>query len=194
MSLSFENLLVIVGSYLLGSIPCGLIMARIMGLGDIRTKGSGNIGATNAFRVGGKKLGAITLLLDFLKGFAAVRLASIYGPQGSEFYAAFFAVFGHIFSIWLWFKGGKGVATTFAVIATLDVKFGLLMLGVWTAVFGISRISSLSSIITVIVTSAIATFANNPDFTKLTIVLGVLILFKHKDNILRLIKGQEGKI
>lgn len=192
--MGFEAALVVLSAYLIGSLPCGFLLAKLLGHGDIRKAGSGNIGATNAFRVGGKFLGVATLLLDVLKGWLAVYLAQRFAEPELVYGAAFAAVFGHIFPIWLKFKGGKGVATTLAVVTTIEPLIGVWMLACWVVAFGLSRISSLSSIIAIILTNVLCSFYGNENLTKLMVMLGVLILFRHKENILRLIKGEEGKI
>ena len=123
-----------------GSIPFGLIIAKIAGVGDIRQQGSGNIGATNMARIAGKKLGFLTLLFDALKGIIAIKLASTYSTNHQLIlYSALAVIFGHIFPVWLNFKGGKGVATSLAVILTLNIKIGIFICLVWILVFVVTK-------------------------------------------------------
>lgn len=180
-------------SYLLGSIPCGLLIAKYAGIGDIRKQGSGNIGATNLLRTGGKKLGAITLACDALKGFIPVLLAKLYGSDWAASFAALSAVLGHIFPVWLNFKGGKGVATTLAVLLALSWPLFIFSALCWVGVFYISRISSLSAIVMMVTTPVIAMFFSKGSVAFVVLVLAVIVIYKHKDNILRLLKGQETK-
>jgi glycerol-3-phosphate acyltransferase PlsY len=190
MNLLF-NLLFIVLAYFLGSIPFGLIVGKVAGIGDIRQQGSGNIGATNMLRAGGKKLGIITLILDGLKGFIPVFLAKQYGLEWAVPLAALAAVLGHIFPIWLNFKGGKGVATAIAVYAALLPGLFIFAGFAWVAVFYISRISSLSSIVMMIATSIVAIFFANGSVGLAVLVISIIVVYKHKENIIRLMRGQE---
>lgn len=185
------NLLFIIIAYLMGSIPCGLLIAKYAGIGDIRQQGSGNIGATNVLRNGGKKLGAITLALDALKGLVPVLLARKFGSDWVAAFAGIVAVIGHVFPVWLQFKGGKGVATTLAVYAALSPGLFVFAGLCWLGVFYISRISSLSSIMTMVVVPVIALFFTKGSVAFAVFFLSVLVIYKHKDNILRLMRGQE---
>ena len=178
-------------SYLMGSIPCGLLVAKYAGKGDIRTQGSGNIGATNLLRVGGRKLGAITLACDVLKGFIPVLFAKKFGSDWGAAFAALAAVLGHIYPVWLEFKGGKGVATTLAVYAALSPGLFIFAGISWLAVFFISRISSLSSIVMMICTPIVAMFFAKGSVIFIAIILSGIVIYKHKENIIRLIRGQE---
>jgi glycerol-3-phosphate acyltransferase PlsY len=203
--------------YLLGSIPFGLILTRAAGLGDVRKIGSGNIGATNVLRTGNKALAAATLLLDGLKGTAAVVLSTylatrlvtppLFGPglegpffafvgfvQASPWVAALGAVIGHIYPVWLGFKGGKGVATYIGVLAGAHWYAAALFAAVWLAVALITRISSLSALAAIL--SVIAYFALKPHPIVLTAVglMSLLVVYKHKANIDRLLKGEEPRI
>lgn len=176
----------------MGSVPCGLLLTKYMGQGDIREQGSGNIGATNVLRNCGKKLGAIALAGDFLKGFFPVLLAKYFGSEWGMSLAALSAVLGHIFPIWLQFKGGKGVATTLAVYAAISPGIFLFAAFIWGAVFFISRISSLSSISSMVVTCAVAMFFAKADGSALVIfILSAIVIYKHKENIMRLLRGEE---
>lgn len=178
-------------AYLMGSIPCGLLVAKYAGMGDIRTQGSGNIGATNVLRNGGKKLGGVTLALDVLKGFIPVLLAKIFGSDWGAAFAGIAAVLGHIFPVWLEFKGGKGVATTLAVYAVLAPGLFVFAGMVWITVFFISRISSLSSIAMMIAIPVVAVFFFKASVIFVTFVLSSIVIYRHKENITRLLRGQE---
>ena len=157
--LHVTDFILLILAYFVGSIPFGMIITKASGKGDIRHKGSGNIGATNAVRVGGMKIGAVVLILDILKGIVAVVLARTYASADIvATLSAGLAVTGHIFPIWLKFKGGKGVATTFAVLTTLYYPVGLLSVLMWLAIFFYTRISSLSARLTMISMPTIAWF------------------------------------
>ena len=187
----FLDLFFIGFAYLMGSIPFGLLVAKYAGIGDIRQQGSGNIGATNVLRNGGKKLGGITLALDVLKGFIPVLLARIFGSDWGAAFAALAAVLGHVFPVWLKFKGGKGVATTLAVYAALSPGLFIFAGIAWLSVFFISRISSLSSISMLIATPVVALFFVKGSVIFVSIILSALVIYKHKENILRLMRGEE---
>jgi glycerol-3-phosphate acyltransferase PlsY len=188
------NLFFIGIAYLMGSIPCGLLLAKYAGKGDIRTQGSGNIGATNVLRNCGKRLGAITLACDALKGFLPVLLAKLCGSDWGAAFAALAAVLGHIFPIWLEFKGGKGVATTLAVYAALSPGLFIFAGLSWLGVFFISRISSLSSIVMMVVTPIVAMFFTKASVSFVAFILSAVVIYKHKDNIIRLLRGQEQSV
>lgn len=189
----FLTLAIIALSYLLGSIPWGLLLSSAAGLGDIRKIGSGNIGATNVLRTGNKKLAALTLLLDALKGAAAVLIARQVAPS-LEQAAALFAALGHMFPLWLGFKGGKGVATGIGVITALNWPTGLSVLALWLPVVFALRISSLATlIVTAAVPVALYSFGR-PDLVPLSLVLIGLIFYKHRENIRRLLTHTEPKI
>ena len=185
------NLFFIIMAYLMGSIPCGLLIAKYAGIGDVRQQGSGNIGATNVLRIGGKKLGALTLVLDALKGFIPVLLAKLFGSDWVAAFAAIAAVCGHIFPVWLNFKGGKGVATTLAVYAAICPGLFVFSGLTWLAVFYLSKISSLSSIITMVFTAVIALFFTKASVFFAVFILSGIVIYKHKENIIRLMRGQE---
>ena len=187
--------------YLLGSIPFGLILTRAAGLGDIRAVGSGNIGATNVLRTGSKKLAALTLLLDALKGTAAVLLAHRIGAMGgiailAGMLGGIGAFLGHLFPVWLGFKGGKGVATYIGCLLGLHWPAALAFCGVWLAMAGIFRISSLAAL----TASAVVPVAMwiggwvSTTLAAVLIALAVLVWIRHKENIARLLAGTEPKI
>lgn len=202
VNFTIYDFLVLILAYLLGSIPFGLIIAKYSGIGDLRKKGSGNIGATNMTRVAGKKLGAFTLLLDGLKGIIAVLIAryATVGENNSEeiiSITAGLAVLGHIFSIWLKFKGGKGVATTLAVYLAVYWPLGLATIIIWLLVFLKTKLSSLSAIFSMLTAPTIALyFADRAGYeiVYLSFFLSVIVTARHHSNILRLINGEEGKI
>lgn len=181
-------------AYLLGTIPFGLLLTRLCGLGDIRSIGSGNIGATNVLRTGRKGLAVATLLLDLLKGFAAVKLIQyIYDSDAAiaTLLAGLFVVLGHVFPIWLRFRGGKGVATTLGVFFALDWLVALTVCAIWVTVFFITRFSSLASILSIGSSPLYAYLLNNIFMSLLCLVLACIIIFTHRQNLLRLLKGTE---
>ena len=186
----FDLFVVLFLAYVLGSIPFGLIFAKFLGVKDLRRSGSGNIGATNAMRVGGKRLGSITLIADALKGVLAVLAARFYvGVEYIEYFAAFAAVFGHIYPIWLGFKGGKGVATTIAVLLTIHPGVGLFMCGVWLIIFCVCRVSAVSSIFSMMCTTLLSLLVGDVYFGLVVCALTVLVVYKHHDNLKRLAIG-----
>ncbi|HWU13222.1 MAG TPA: glycerol-3-phosphate 1-O-acyltransferase PlsY [Caulobacter sp.] len=189
--------LALLGGYLLGSIPFGLIATRLGGAGDIRQIGSGNIGATNVLRSGRKDLAAITLLGDAGKGVVAVLLAR-WLSHGNPFVIALAggaAFTGHLFPVWLKFKGGKGVATFYGVLLAACWPVGLLAAVTWLAVAALFRISSLAALVAAAFAAPFA-LATDQDaaFLGLSLFMAVLIFIRHKDNIGRLLKGQEPRI
>jgi glycerol-3-phosphate acyltransferase PlsY len=181
-------------AYLLGSIPFGLVLTRIAGYGDIRDIGSGNIGATNVLRTGSKSLALLTLLLDAGKGAAAVLIAEQFGPDMTA-YAAAFAFLGHLFPVWLGFKGGKGVATSGGIVLAYVWPVGLAALATWLIVALITRYSSLAAL-TAALLSPLYAWLLTREFqpTEVVAFLAVLIILRHHANIRRLIRGEEGKI
>ena len=180
--------------YLVGSIPFGLILTRIGGLGDIRAIGSGNIGATNVLRTGNKKLAALTLLLDAGKGaFVTVLAFRLYGPD-ITYFASIAVVIGHIFPVWLLFRGGKGMATTFGVLLGTAWPAGLAALATWLAVAAIFRYSSLAALVAMALAPVYAWFLVDPQAGGLMVILAVLVYLKHRGNIRRLLSGTETKI
>jgi glycerol-3-phosphate acyltransferase PlsY len=179
--------------YLLGSIPFGLIFTRMAGLGDVRKIGSGNIGATNVLRTGRKGLAAATLVGDALKGTAAVLIAAQWGPQFATV-AALGAFLGHLFPVWLKFKGGKGVATFIGVLIGLNPLAALIFALIWLGVAFASRYSSLSALVASAATPVVLWLLGEPGMAGMTIILVALLWWKHSQNISRLLAGTEGKI
>ncbi len=183
----------LVGGYLLGSIPFGLIVTRLAGLGDIRSIGSGNIGATNVLRTGRKGLAALTLFGDFAKGFAAVLTAAPWGPELS-LAAGLGAFLGHLFPVWLRFRGGKGVATYLGVLAGVSLPAAAAFAAVWLGVAYLSRYSSLSALTAAFATPMMLGVLNGGPAIGLFTVLTSLIFLRHHENISRLLQGKESKI
>lgn len=183
--------------YALGSIPFGYILTRLSGLGDIRTIGSGNIGATNVLRTGHKGLAALTLLLDGLKGALAVVLGSLIGGTHSAeagLVAGLAAFIGHIFPIWLRFRGGKGVATYLGVIAAVFWQGLLVFTGVWLAVAFTLRYSSLAALAASVATPLALAALGRKHEAALALVMTLFLFWKHSANIGRLWNGEEPKI
>jgi len=179
--------------YLLGSIPFGLLLTRAAGLGDIRKVGSGNIGATNVLRTGRKGLAAATLLLDALKGIAAVLIARQLGELAAVGAAAG-AVLGHMFPVWLSFKGGKGMATTLGVMWGLAWPVGAIACAAWLAFAAVFRYSSLATLLSVVVAAIAAWFLTDSRAAMLLTLLVPLVWARHHQNITRLLAGTEPKI
>jgi len=180
--------------YLLGSIPFGLVITRAAGGPDVRTIGSGNIGATNVLRTGRKGLAAATLLCDALKGTAAVLLAGYYAGHEAALAAGLGAFLGHLFPVWLKFKGGKGVATYIGLLIGLYWPAALVFCGLWLVVAFIGRYSSLSALIASALTPLALYLLGQPTTALLFLVLTVLLWIMHRANIARLLAGTEGKI
>ena len=179
--------------YALGSIPFGLLLAKVAGKGDIREIGSGNIGATNVLRTGSKGLAAAVLLLDAAKGYLAVWLAARWFVNAADS-AALGAVLGHCFPIWLRFKGGKGVATTAGVCFGLAWPIGLAYAVVWLGLLAITRISSLSGMAAAIAAPVAAIVLEEWMFVPALVVITIIVLFLHRANIARLRAGTEPRI
>ena len=179
--------------YGFGSIPFGLILTRLAGKGDVRAQGSGNIGATNVLRAGGKKLAAATLVLDLLKGFVPVFLAALWFWQDMG-WTALFAVLGHCFPVWLGFKGGKGVATNAGVAFGLTWPLGVVYAVTWLGLLAITRISSLAGMAAVIAAAAAAWVMEVRTFAIVLTLIAVLVLWLHRANIRRLMAGTEPKV
>ncbi|MEE1878190.1 glycerol-3-phosphate 1-O-acyltransferase PlsY [Altererythrobacter litoralis] len=180
--------------YLLGSVPFGLLLTKAAGMGDVRQIGSGNIGATNVLRTGKKGLAAATLLLDLVKGFAAVWIAGqLWGGPAMAFGAGA-AVIGHCFPVWLGFKGGKGVATNAGVCFGLALPIGLSYALVWLSILAIFRISSLAGMSAVVAAAAAAPLFGYPEYFPVLAAIAGLIIYLHRANIARLMKGEEPRI
>jgi glycerol-3-phosphate acyltransferase PlsY len=187
------NLLSLAGGYLLGSIPFGLVLARLAGLGDLRQIGSGNIGATNVLRAGSKGVAALTLILDAAKGTVAVLLAARFG-EIAALAAGLGAFLGHVFPVWLGFKGGKGVATYLGVLVGLYWPAALVFAITWLAVAYVTRYSSLAAL-TAVVASVLALAAMGEwRLAALFLLLGGLLYARHAENIGRLARGEETRI
>jgi glycerol-3-phosphate acyltransferase PlsY len=178
-------------AYILGSIPFGLIFTRLAKLGDIRKIGSGNIGATNVMRTGHKGIALLVLLCDGLKGYAAVEIARMLYTGELAQVAGLFAVLGHVFPVWLRFKGGKGVATTIGVFFALNWVLGASVCALWLLAFALMRISSVAAMLSISY-SAIAAYLITTDATALLcLALAMVVIFTHRHNILRLLEGTE---
>ncbi len=182
-----------VGAYLIGSVPFGLLLTRLSGLGDIRAIGSGNIGATNVLRTGHKALAAATLLLDVVKAAAAVLIAKQYGPD-MAIVAAAGVMIGHVFPVWLKFNGGKGVSSALGVLLVLSWPVGLIVAGLWLATLLITRYASLAALIAAAATPVLMYVLADPQKTEFAIALTVLTWLRHIGNIRRLVRGEESKV
>ena len=196
---SFESGIAILGlwavvGYLLGSIPFGLVLTKTMGLGNLREIGSGNIGATNVLRTGSKGAAAATLLLDGAKGAVAVLLARAMAGEDAAQIAALAAFIGHCFPVWLGFKGGKGVATFLGLILALAWPVGLLACATWLATAVISRISSLSALVAASWSTLWCLVVGQGQVFVLTLLLALLIIWRHRENLARLKAGTEPRI
>ncbi|MGF1550107.1 MAG: glycerol-3-phosphate 1-O-acyltransferase PlsY [Sphingomonadaceae bacterium] len=193
MELYVAPLLALLLGYGLGSIPFGLVLTRIFGGPDLRAIGSGNIGATNVLRTGRKDLAALTLLLDIGKGFAAVALARLAFDAYGHL-AAVGAFLGHCHPVWLGFRGGKGVATLGGVLLGIYWVLGLAYAGVWLAVLLVTRFSSAAGIAAAALTPVIAAALGRFDLSILTLAFALLVLWKHRGNLERLIAGTEPRV
>ena len=180
--------------YVLGSIPFGLVLTKLAGLGDVRNIGSGNIGATNVLRTGNKGLAALTLALDLLKGTAAVLIAGTFAGQFGAIVAGFGAFIGHLFPVWLRFRGGKGVATFIGVALGLYWPAALGFCLVWLLVAVVTRYSSLSALTASVATVVGLVITGQQHLAILFVLMTALLYFRHKDNIARLLKGEESRI
>ena len=188
------QLLLVAMAGLLGSIPFGLILTRLAGLGDIRTIGSGSIGATNVLRTGRKDIAAATVLLDAGKGTAAALLWTHYGTPllGAE--AGLFAVLGHCFSVWLRFKGGKGVATGLGVLLAVAWPVALACMAIWLAAAALTRRSSAAGLLATAAAPALMLLAGPSDIAAIVLLMAATIVWQHRKNIARLRAGTEPKI
>jgi glycerol-3-phosphate acyltransferase PlsY len=195
---SLQDIYALALGYLFGSVPFGLILTRLAGLGDVRAIGSGNIGATNVLRTGNKMLAAGTLLGDLLKGTAAVLLARYWFGDGAALVAGLAAglgaFLGHLFPIWLGFKGGKGVATFIGVLLAVDWRACLAFGIVWLVIAALTRYSSLSALIASLAAPIVLFLLGQPEAAAVFAVLTILIWIKHRANIARLIAGTEPRI
>lgn len=180
--------------YLLGSIPFGLILTKLAGTQDLRSIGSGNIGATNVLRTGRKGLAAATLLGDALKGTVAVIIAGYYGGPNAAMLAALGAFLGHLFPVWLNFKGGKGVAVYIGVLIGLFWPAAVVFCVIWITTAFVSRYSSLSALVASFVTPIFLWWFGHLALASLFAVLTLLLFYMHRENIARLQAGTEGKI
>lgn len=184
-------------AYLIGSIPFSLMLAKIAGIGDIRTQGSGNVGATNVLRTGGKLLGVIALALDAGKAAFAVYLAQQYATPMLALLCAIAAVLGHIFPVWLKFKGGRGVAATLGVLCIIHWPLGVGVIGTWLVAFAITRVSSLSALLAMFTAPTLALYQAHTlgyEIVYVTIILSIIVVLAHKSNIQRLLHGEESKL
>lgn len=187
-------ILAIVLGYLAGSIPFGLLFTRWAGLGDVRSIGSGNIGATNVLRTGNKTLAALTLIADAAKGTIPILIMKELGGETAGLMAGLAAFVGHLFPLWLGFKGGKGVATNIGILFGLHWPLGLIFLAVWLAMAFVFRFSSLSALTASALSPLWAWLLGKPTLVLPLGLLAVLIWVMHRTNIARLLKGEEAKI
>jgi glycerol-3-phosphate acyltransferase PlsY len=179
--------------YLLGSIPFGLLLTRLGGAGDLRTIGSGNIGATNVLRTGRKGLAALTLLLDVAKGAAAVMVGRWIGPDYALM-GGFAAFVGHCYPVWLRFHGGKGVATLLGIALALSWPIGLVYAGVWLGVLALFRYSSVGGMAAAVAAPVAAALWSEFEMAILFLGLGLIVVWKHRANIERLLSGDEPQV
>lgn len=184
----------IAAGYLLGSVPFGIVIAWALGLGDLRQIGSGNIGATNVLRTGNKAAAAATLVLDAVKGAAAVLLATAMGAEAVAPWAGLAAFIGHCFPVWLRFRGGKGVATFLGTVLALAWPVGLLCCASWAAAAAISRISSVGALASALFAPLWMVVLGRADLVIVGVILAAVIFWRHKTNIARLRAGTEPKI
>jgi glycerol-3-phosphate acyltransferase PlsY len=196
MDPSLTNPILIIASYLLGSISSAIIVCRLMGLPDPRTQGSNNPGATNVMRIGGKKAAAITLLGDSLKGFIPVVTANLLGVEAGVLAAVSIAAFlGHLYPLFFRFQGGKGVATALGVQFGLGWQIGGAVALIWFLIFKTVKISSLSALISMALAPAIIWwFSGSKELTIMSIVMTALLIWRHRSNIRNLLEGKEGKM
>ncbi len=195
MPAGLATVLMVVLGYGLGSIPFGLLLTKTAGLGDIRAIGSGNIGATNVLRTGRKGLAAATLILDAVKGAAAVSIARLYIDDSDiALLAGLAAVLGHLFPIWLRFKGGKGVATGLGVLLAASWPIGLAACAVWLIVAATARLSSLAALAAFSAAPCVALILEEFNVVKLSFTIAMLVFVRHQANIRRLLAGTEPRI
>ena len=190
---SLFDLLALALGYLLGSIPFGLILTKLAGHGDLRDIGSGNIGATNVLRTGNKPLAALTLLLDLLKGTAAVLIGARFGADAAIL-GGLGAFLGHLFPVWLGFRGGKGVATYIGVLLGLYWPGAIVFCAVWLLVAVLTRYSSLSALAASAAVPCVLLYMGQTRLAMVFLLFTVLLYWRHADNIGRLMRGEEGRI
>ena len=188
------SFIAVLPGYIFGSIPFGLLLTKAAGLGDVRSIGSGNIGATNVLRTGNRKIAALTLFLDGLKGAVPVLLLTHFGGPTAGMIAGLAAMAGHIFPLWLGFKGGKGVATSLGVLFGLFWPLGLIFTVLWLGLALVFRFSSLAGLATSAVTPIWAYLLGRSDLVIPTMLIAIVIWIMHRANIGRLMKGDEPKI
>jgi len=200
LGLTFDTLVGPVGAlligYLLGAIPFGVLLTRLTGAGDLRTIGSGNIGATNVLRTGRKGLAAATLVLDALKGAAAILLVRTIFPGEPQLdpLAAFGALLGHLYPVWLLFRGGKGVATFLGILFAFSWQIGLVAAAIWLLMLAITRYSSLSGMTMAISAPVTAALLDRFDLAMMFLGFALLIVWKHRSNLDRLLRGTEPRV
>jgi acyl phosphate:glycerol-3-phosphate acyltransferase len=190
---SLYDLVALAVGYLLGSIPFGLVLTKLAGHGDLRDIGSGNIGATNVLRTGNKALAALTLILDLLKGTAAVLIGARFG-QDAALLGGLGAILGHLFPIWLGFRGGKGVATYIGVLLGLYWPAAIVFCAIWLLVALITRYSSLSALVASAAAPCLLVLVGETRIAVLFLIFTLLLYWRHADNIGRLLRGEEGRI
>ncbi len=191
--MNLEIILVFFYSYLLGSIPFGLIITKIFLKKDIRKFGSGNIGSTNVLRTGKKSLAIITLIFDILKGYVSILITLNYFND-LIYFSALICFIAHIFPVWLKFKGGKGVATYLGIIFALSFKFGIIFIISWLLILFITKYSSLGSMIGALIVFTYSTILNNTSLSVFLFITFIIILYTHRENIVRLKDSKETKI
>jgi acyl phosphate:glycerol-3-phosphate acyltransferase len=179
--------------YLLGSIPFGLVLTRLAGFGDIRRIGSGNIGATNVLRTGNKALAALTLGFDLAKGLAAVLVGAVWGPQAA-LAAGGAVIVGHLFPLWLGFRGGKGVATALGVLLALAPWLAVIAAALWLATAAVFHYSSLAALVAALASVVLAPVMVDAGRAWLIVLIALLVILRHHDNIRRLLAGTESRI
>ncbi len=191
--MNLEIILVLIYSYFLGAIPFGLIITKVFLRKDIRKVGSGNIGTTNVLRTGKKSLAIATLIFDILKGYVSVIITSKYFND-LVYFSALICFIGHIFPVWLKFKGGKGVATYLGILLALSFKFGIIFGLTWLLISFIFKYSSLSSMIGALIVFVYSIFLNNITLSIFLFITFIIILYTHRENIVRLKDSSETKI
>jgi glycerol-3-phosphate acyltransferase PlsY len=197
MSLSLTSnysIIALIVGYLFGSIPFGLLLTKLFGLGDIRNIGSGNIGATNVLRTGNKGLAAATLAFDLLKATVPMLYFAATAGEEARLLAGFGAILGHMFPVWLGFRGGKGVATFIGVLLGIDWRLALAFGAIWLATALLFRFSSLAALVATAAMPLIGAVRGDQRLVALVIAIGALVFFRHRDNIRRLLRGEESRI